>query len=335
MRKEFFTKTATYMVIFIFLFAMPGMTAFADPGSGTVSNLSASYSSATGKVSVTGSASGVNTSLVAVELIKPDGKLLYFGTEKVTGDDPGSFSSVITVGTLGSGTYTVRAADYEGGLYAAAEFTVRSSGGSGGGGGSSAGDVIPPAVTPPSSDPGKYYSDIPASYAWAAMAINGLTEQGVVSGIGEKAFGPANNIRRGDFVLILVKAYGFSADSCGNFADVPAGSYYAEAISAAKAIALASGDGMRFYPQDSLIRQDAMVLLYRAMTLKGITLGAGAASDLSGFADAGQVADYAQTAIAALVKAGIVKGDGGKLNPHASITRAEMAVMLYQALQIK
>lgn len=323
MKKVNITKAIVSIVTLVLLFSLSGVAAFADK---VPPSVSASYNASTDVVTVTGTVSGVEKNLVVIEIIKPDKTLLYFGTAKI---ESASFASTIAVGALKSGTYTVRAADYDGGEYMVTTFVVESTGNSGGG------SSLPSTETTPSSDPKKYYNDIPSSYSWAAIAINGLTDQGVVSGIGNKAFGPSNHIRRGDFVLMLVNAYHFSAANNVNFSDVPSGSYYEEAIAIAKALSLASGDGTSFFPQNSLSRQDAMVLLYRAMILKGITLPAGTSSDLLRYADAGEISDYAESAIATLIKAGIVTGDGVRLNPHATITRAEMAVMLYQALQIK
>lgn len=61
---------------------------------------------------------------------------------------------------------------------------------------------------------------------------------------------------------MLSRAFRFSVSGGDNFKDVPAESYYAQAISSAKALGIAQGgsDG-RFNPSASLTREDAMVLL--------------------------------------------------------------------------
>ncbi|HEY8349623.1 MAG TPA: S-layer homology domain-containing protein, partial [Clostridia bacterium] len=49
---------------------------------------------------------------------------------------------------------------------------------------------------------------------------------------------------------------------------------------------------------------------------------------LADFADADQVADWAREAVAALVKAGIVNGSNGRIDPLSTATRAEIAQMM-------
>ena len=54
--------------------------------------------------------------------------------------------------------------------------------------------------------------------------------------------------------------------------------------------------------------------------------------DVSDFSDASQISLWAQDAMTALVKAGVVGGNGDKLTPKATTTRAEMAQVLYNLL---
>lgn len=53
---------------------------------------------------------------------------------------------------------------------------------------------------------------------------------------------------------------------------------------------------------------------------------------MSSFADAAGVADWAREAITVLVETGIVRGDGSRLNPTRTMTRGEMAQLLYNLL---
>ena len=56
----------------------------------------------------------------------------------------------------------------------------------------------------------------------------------------------------------------------------------------------------------------------------------GTAADLAAFTDASAVSNWAVASVAGLVRAGIVSGDAGRLSPKATITRAEIAQMLYE-----
>lgn len=134
---------------------------------------------------------------------------------------------------------------------------------------------------------------------------------------------------------MLSRAYGFAEGqgSGGSFADVPAGSYYAPAIAAAKEKGIAQGGGENFYPQGKLTRQDAAVLICRTLEALGEPLETGEKADLEGFQDREQASEYAVPALAALVRAGILSGgDTGHLDPTGSLTRAEMAVILHRVL---
>lgn len=269
---------------------------------------------------------GIDDVPVVLEILRPDGSLLYFATQGL--DEKHAFSLTIAVAPLSAGTYTVRMASYGGGEYTSTTFTVaRRSSGSG------SAAPVPPAPVVCNTDPGAYYNDIPGSMGWAAGAINCLTERSIVAGMGPGSYGPTLPIRRGDFILMLMNAYALDGEPAALFTDVPADSYYGNAIALARGLGIAAGDGERFRPQDTLTRQDAMALLHRAMVKKGVALPEGTNADLAAFADRTEVAAYAAPAMASLVKKSIVQGDGTHLRPAAFLTRAEMAVLLWKSMQ--
>ena len=114
---------------------------------------------------------------------------------------------------------------------------------------------------------------------------------------------------------------------------MPANSYYAQAIAAAKSMGIATGTGDgNFRPTAPLTRQDAMLLIQRTVQATGGIMNNGTALALSGFSDRASVASYAQGAVSALVQAGIIKGSNGMLNPTSYLTRAEMATILHRVL---
>lgn len=179
----------------------------------------------------------------------------------------------------------------------------------------------------------RYFGDLGGA-AWAVSAVDLLYENGVVTGTGAGRYSPSAPITRGDFMLMLYRAFHLSASTgAADFPDVPAGSYYAQAIRTARALGIATGypDG-GFHPGEPVSRQDAMVMLHRTMQTAGWSLGGGNLGLLSRFRDGGEVSGYARSAVAVMVEHGLVSGSGGELNPRAHITRAEMAVMLARAL---
>jgi len=178
------------------------------------------------------------------------------------------------------------------------------------------------------------FADLEPGYSWAAPAISYLYGRGIVTGTGNGLFMPGISMTRGDFMLMVYRAFDLKAPGSGNFPDVKYGSYYYDAIAAAKALGIARGIDGKFYPDSHISRQDAMVIITRTLEIMGRPLPSGSERDLSPFADAKSVSDYARGAVSALVKAGIVSGNGGYLYPKNNISRAEMAVLLYRVLTL-
>ena len=188
-------------------------------------------------------------------------------------------------------------------------------------------------VTP--STQSRRFTDM-GSHGWAAASVDFLYDGGVTTGTSATTYGPALNITRGDFILMLYRAFNLTANATDGFKDVPTSSYYAQAIAVAKALGIAQGgsDGA-FRPTDPLTREDAMVFLYRTLSRTGRTLAEAPASYLNRFSDGSSTSSYAQGSVAALVQAGIIQGDNnGRLNPKGSLTRAEMAVILHRVLTL-
>lgn len=76
-----------------------------------------------------------------------------------------------------------------------------------------------------------------------------------------------------------------------------------------------------------------MTLIMRALDyVPEYGVPSGSASDLADFSDRGEIAEYARDHVAALVRAGIIRGSDGKLYPRSNVTRAEMATILYRML---
>ena len=74
-------------------------------------------------------------------------------------------------------------------------------------------------------------------------------------------------------------------------------------------------------------------MLSRALEAQGKKLEKADESVLAQFADAAELSDYAKEAVASVVKAGIITGSNGRINPVAKATRAEIAVMLERVLK--
>jgi uncharacterized repeat protein (TIGR02543 family) len=193
---------------------------------------------------------------------------------------------------------------------------------------------IPDTPDPPLTGYEQYFDDVTDTlYSWAEPAVYALAEAGVVKGIANRIYSPAANIKRGDFILMLTRAYGLDEPFTENFPDVPVGSYYYDAIGSAKALGIARGYGNNeFHPEAFISRQEMMTIIDRTMDTIEKPLPRGSATDLNIFSDRDIIADYALDSVAALVKSGIIVGSDNRVNPLGYTTRAEMAVALYRLM---
>lgn len=180
---------------------------------------------------------------------------------------------------------------------------------------------------------GKTFTDL-SGYDWAEDAIYALKAKGIISGISETEFAPANNIKRGDFILMLTRMLNIDTPFTENFEDVPTDSYYYNAIGKAKAAGIAQGSGTDFMPEQTITRQDLITLAYRAFLNKGYITEVSDLTALDVFNDKADISEYANAPMASMVAAGIIKGSDGKVNPLGNATRAETAVMCSRLVEL-
>lgn len=189
--------------------------------------------------------------------------------------------------------------------------------------------VIPGASTTASS-----FLDM-GNYGWAIPSVEYLYSNNIVTGVSSTQFSPGQSIQRCDFALMLCRAFGFNTGSTSSFPDVSAGSYYAQAVATARDLGIVTGSNGLFMPTAPLTRQDAMLMLQRAMNAAGKSTSGGGYVNLAAYSDNGQISDYARSAVETMVSLGIVTGnDAGQLMPRSAITRAEMAVILHRVLTL-
>ena len=180
---------------------------------------------------------------------------------------------------------------------------------------------------------GKTFTDL-SGYDWAEDAIYALKAKGIISGISETEFAPSNNIKRGDFILMLTRMLNIDTPFTENFEDVPTDSYYYNAIGKAKAAGIAQGSGTDFMPEQTITRQDLITLAYRAFLNKGYITEVSDLTALDVFNDKADISEYANAPMASMVAAGIIKGSDGKVNPLGNATRAETAVMCSRLVEL-
>lgn len=165
------------------------------------------------------------------------------------------------------------------------------------------------------------YSDVAGH--WAQSAILRWSDYGVLQG-SEGKFSPDGTLTRGQMAVILSRLLNLPAAPSAGFTDVAPDAWYADGINRCAAAGILQGSEGKAMPEDPITREQAMVMLCRALGIAAEDVGV-----LAGFSDLSLASDYARPYVAALVKAGVVKGDAnGLLNPLSKITRAEIVTMI-------
>ena len=176
------------------------------------------------------------------------------------------------------------------------------------------------------------FSDVSTS-AYYYEAVKWAQKKGITGGIGNGLFGPNQPCTRAQIVTFLWRAAGSPVVNYAmNMSDVPEGSYYAEAVRWALSEGIATGTTENtFSPDSECTRAQAVAFLFRYAASEAVTLQ----ELVSGFSDADSVPGYALPAMNWALAEEIVQGNGSKLMPNDSCTRAQIVTFLFRAYQGK
>ncbi|MBE7011212.1 MAG: S-layer homology domain-containing protein [Ruminococcaceae bacterium] len=225
------------------------------------------------------------------------------------------------------------------------EDTVPQKGGGGGSGGGSSvggsvgkktindgpkisGDTVSMTIDIPEPIEKVYFNDMDG-YEWAKEQINALAKMEVITGKADGIFAPYDNVTRHDFVIMIVRGLDMDTGELivEDFSDVDDSSYYAPFIKIAASTGTISGMGDgRFGVGEYITRQDVAVIIDRALKLSN--------GNVQTFTDDIKIADYAKDSVYRCRQYGVISGyDDGSFRPNNFVTRAEAAVMIFNALE--
>ncbi len=175
------------------------------------------------------------------------------------------------------------------------------------------------------------FNDVTAS-AWYNKAVSFIAARKITSGTGDgTTYSPESKLTRGEFIVLMMRAYGIESDTSptDNFSDA-GDTYYTGYLAAAKRLGITAGVGNNMYAPGNLItRQEMFTLLYNALKVIDQLPQGDSGKSIADFTDAGQISSWAQRAMALLVRTGTVSGSNGMLTPINTTTRAEMAQVLF------
>ena len=172
------------------------------------------------------------------------------------------------------------------------------------------------------------FADVSAEDYYYAP-VQWALERGITDGISEDLFGPNQPCTRAQIVTFLWRAAGSPAPKgTSSFADVPAESYYAQAVAWAVENGITTGTGEgTFSPNAPCDRAQSVTFLFRA--LGGETEGGANFSDVS-------AESYYADAVAWAAEQGITNGTSSTtFSPNEICTRGQIVTFLYRGYQGK
>lgn len=109
------------------------------------------------------------------------------------------------------------------------------------------------------------FSDVPAD-AWYADAVNALASLGILQGVGEGVFAPAQPITRAEFAAVAMRFAGSRPAGANVFSDVGAGDWFYGDVTSAAALGWINGyeDGS-FRPGNSISRAEVAAVVNRML----------------------------------------------------------------------
>ena len=167
------------------------------------------------------------------------------------------------------------------------------------------------------------FRDVPYG-VWYYDSVLEAYQAGIVKGTSATTFSPAMQVSRGQLVTMLYRMMGSpKVSGQSGFQDLTA-AWYRDAVLWAWQNDIVKGySDTEFGPDKEITRQELVTILYRHSGSPAVT-----GDSLAPFSDAGDVSAFAQDAIQWAVGIGILKGNGGKINPKATATRAEACALL-------
>ena len=160
---------------------------------------------------------------------------------------------------------------------------------------------------------------------WAENAIATWSNRNVLNGY-NGFFRPDDTVTRGEMAVILNNIMDYRQKSENVFTDLDENFYTEPILKAAKAGILV-GDESIVRPKDTMSRQEAVVMLSRALGLTG-------ESGNTNFIDDGQIAQWAKGYVKEMESKGYIKGsDDEAFHPTEAISRSEVVALLDNAIQ--
>lgn len=161
---------------------------------------------------------------------------------------------------------------------------------------------------------------------WAEKTLDEWQDEGLIDGYGDGSFQPNGTMTRAEFIKLVNRTLGFTAESEISFSDVTERDWFHAEVAKAVTAGYAQGSGGLFRPNQPVTRAEAAAMLARAAGIAAKEERADA------FADAASIPAWAKGSVGAAAEAGYMTGyPDGTFGALGSITRAEAVVTLNRA----
>lgn len=169
------------------------------------------------------------------------------------------------------------------------------------------------------------FTDLPADH-WAFDYITQLAIDDIISGYEDKTFRPDGFVTRGELAKLLDVSFGI--DSISTYADSK--NHWANKYISSVGGVIPVKEN-EFKPDEYATRQDVTVALVNIIELSEIMK---MQEGECGFVDTPMIDKEYISHIGKAVSAGIISGyEDGRFRPHESITRAEVATLIYRLIR--
>ena len=188
----------------------------------------------------------------------------------------------------------------------------------------------------PITNEGKTFGDIGGNSC--QTEIETLASRGIINGKSETNFEPDSTMTRAEFATIIARGLGLPTKDGAVFSDVSSADWFYDYVNTAYAYGIVKGvSENEFNPNGTITREESAAMITRAAALCGMDteIDISHARDiLAQFSDYVKAADWAICSLSFCYGEGILPSDVMEIKPKESVSRAEIAYMLYNMLKL-
>lgn len=171
------------------------------------------------------------------------------------------------------------------------------------------------------------FPDMPVEGYWSTAALEKAVENGLLTGFEDGQIKPKANLERAQMAAVINRAFDAKEEAnLDAYTDVKATDWFYPEMAKAVAMGTFKGDAGKLDPNDPITREQAFIVIARALDVEA------SVEQPEGFTDLEEVATWANKEVYALVNGGYVEGSAGKLNPKGNITREEFAQLMHNII---